>query len=120
MRTVRTWEYTSRFGHLGSAQTSQAHNARVLEFFFDSYDDRTEAVRKAGLLLSIYEYIGQHAAVFYRKQFLENSEGGLFSVNPALLRAVHHIFTTVSRPWTIDPRNVVTLARAFEDLADYL
>jgi hypothetical protein len=35
MRTVRQWEYTSRFGHLGSDQTSRSNNARVLDFFSD-------------------------------------------------------------------------------------
>ena len=113
MRTVREWEYTSRFGHLGSAQTSRANNARVLEYFSDSYDDEQEAVRKAELFLSIYDYIGRHSALFSKKDFIEQLPGGLFSVDPALLRAVHFLFTVVARPGSVEVKKVLVLARAF-------
>src|SRR5215471_19900764 len=97
MRTVREWEYTMRFGHLGSAQTSRANSARVLEYFSDSYPDAKEAVRKAELFLSIYDYVARNGAFFARKGFLEESETGLFSVDGALLRAVHSAFTLPNR-----------------------
>src|SRR6266581_9173460 len=98
MRTVREWEYTSRFGHLGSAQTSRANSARVVEYFSDSYQNPKEAVHKAELFLSIYDYIARHAALFSRKDFVEELGGSLFSVDAALLRAVHHIFTVALQP----------------------
>jgi len=116
MRTVREWEYTSRFGHLGSAQTSRANNARVLEYFSDSYEDEQEAVRKAELFLSIYDYIGRHSELFSKKGFLEQLPGSLFSVDPALLRAVHFLFTAVDRPAKVELKRIVGLARAFKAL----
>ena len=117
MKTVRTWEYTSRFGHLGKDQGSRANNARVVEYFFDSYVDKREAVHKAELLLSIYDYIGRHADIFIKKGFMEVLADGPFSVEPALLRAVHHLFISVAdRPSCIDPKKVITLATAFESL----
>ncbi len=114
MRTVREWEYTSRFGHLGSAQTSRANSARVVEYFSDSYQDPKEAVYKAELFLSIYDYIGRHAGLFSRKDLVEELEGSLFSVDSALLRAVHHVFTVAVQPARIDPKSVLALARAFK------
>ena len=112
MKTVREWEYTSRFGHLGTAQTSRANSARIVEYFSDSYADQKEAVHKADLFLSIYDYIGQHAEVFSRKELLERLDDGLFSVEPALLRAVHYVFTVAARPASLDPKRVVHLAKA--------
>src|SRR5579864_7192205 len=53
MKTVRDWEYTQRFGHVGTSQDSRANSARVVEYFSDSYSDSKEAVRKAELFLSI-------------------------------------------------------------------
>jgi hypothetical protein len=47
MKTVREWEYTLRFGHLGNSQSSRANNSRVVEYFSDSYVDQREAVQKA-------------------------------------------------------------------------
>src|SRR5205814_2225303 len=64
METVRNWEHTSRFGHVGKDQTSRANNARVVEYFFDSYVDKSEAVHKAEVLLSIYDYIGRNVEIF--------------------------------------------------------
>jgi hypothetical protein len=114
MKTVRTWEHTSRFGHLGKDQTSRANNARVVEYFFDCYENKREAVHKAEILLSIYDYIGRNADLFIKKGFVEVLEGGPFSVESALLRAVHHVFTVVERPSSVDPRKVIALATAFE------
>ena len=114
MRTVRTWEHTSRFGHVGKEQSSRANNARVVEYFFDSYQDKREAVHKAEVLLSIYDYIGRHVDLFTKKGFVEILEGGPFSVESALLRAVHHVFTVVERPSCVDPKQVIALATAFE------
>jgi hypothetical protein len=114
MRTVREWEYTSRFGHLGSAQTSRANSARVLEYFSDCYDEQKEAVHKAELFLSIYDYIGRHAVVFSRKDLLEDVDGNLFSVDRSLLRAVHFVFTAVARSADTDPKKVIILAKAFK------
>jgi hypothetical protein len=116
MKTVREWEYTSRFGHLGRLQTSQANNARVLEYFSDSYPDRKEALYKAELFLSINDYIGRHAALFARKNLVEELAGNAFSVGPALLRAVHYAFSITPRTATIPARRVLALARAFAAL----
>src|SRR5438045_2291731 len=87
MKTVREWEYTSRFGHLGKLQTSRAHNARVVEYFSDIYSDAREAVAKAELFLSIYDYLGRHAIVLSRKGLLEPLQGHLCAVEPAALAA---------------------------------
>ena len=119
MQTVRQWEETSRFGHLGRAQTSRANNARVVEYFADTYDDPREAVRKAELLLSICDYVGRHALFFSRKGLVETEHGSLLSVDPGLLRAVHHVFTVSDRPQSVDPRKVLNLARAFNELGPY-
>ena len=118
MRMVCKWEDTTRFGHVGTAQTSRAHNARVIDYFSDSYEDQTEAVQKAELFLSIYDYIGRHAALFMRKDLMEGLDERLFSVDSALLRAVHHLFTVVERPAGIDPKRVLALARAYRGIAD--
>jgi hypothetical protein len=112
MKTVREWEYTSRFGHLGKLQTSRAHNARVVEYFSDSYPDAREAVGRAELFLSIYDYLGRHAVFFSRKDLMERLEGNLFAVEPALLRAVHYLFTFAARPASVDPKRVLNLAKA--------
>lgn len=113
MKTVRDWEYTSRFGHLGKLQTSRAHNARVVEYFSDSYADPREAVAKAELFLFIYDYLGRHAMLFSRKDLMERLEGNLFAVEPTLLRAVHYLFTIAARPAGVDPKRVLSLAKAF-------
>ncbi len=116
MRTVREWEYTSRFGHLGHSQTSLANNARVVEYFSDSYVNQREALDKADVFLSIYEYIGRNAAFFARKGLLETCENGVFSVDSALLRAVHYVFTVAVSPDTVEPKQVVVLAKAFSGI----
>jgi len=116
MKTVSQWEYTSRFGHLGSAQTSRANTARVVEYFSDSYQDQKEAVAKAELFLSIYDYIGRHAGLFARKGLVEELEGSLFSVDPGLLRAAHHVFTAALPGFEADPKKAANLARAFKAL----
>jgi hypothetical protein len=118
MRVVCKWEYTTRFGHVGSAETSRAHIARVVEYFSDSFEDQTEAVQKAELFLSIYDYIGRHAALFLRKDLMGRLDESLFSVDSALLRAVHHVFTVADQPTGIDPKRVLVLARAFEGITD--
>src|SRR6476620_6153093 len=87
MQTVRTWEHTSRFGPVGKEQTSRANNARVVEYFFDRYTDKREAVHKAEILLSIYDFIGRNADLFVKKGFVEVLEAGPYSVESALLRA---------------------------------
>ena len=114
MRTVRQWEYTARFGHLGEVQTSQANSARVVEYFSDSYEDQKEALYKAELFLVISDYLARHTALFARKGLIEVEPAGL-SVEPALLRAVHHMFST-PRQIGADPKKVIALARAFKDL----
>jgi hypothetical protein len=117
MRTVREWEYTQRFGHLGTAQTSRANSARVVEYFSDSYRDGKEAIQKAELFLTIYDYVARNGAFFSKKGWLEVSDSGAFSVDPVLLRAVHFAFTLPERTEGIDPKRVLTLARAFKELA---
>jgi len=116
MRTVRDWEYTQRFGHLGSAQNSRANSARVVEYFSDSYSDQKEALRKAGLFLCIYDYIGRNASFFSRKGLVEELASCLLSVDPALLRAVHCVFTLSDKPENIHLKRVWNLARAFKEL----
>ena len=118
MKTVREWEYTSRFGHLGRVQTSMANSARVVEYFSDSYQDQKEAVRKAEVFLCIYDYIGRHANSFARKALIEELESSHFVVDPALLRAVHHIFTVSPRPEIIAPKKVINLAKAFQEIIE--
>jgi hypothetical protein len=118
MRTVCQWEDTTRFGHVGTAQTSRANIARVVDYFSDSYEDQAEAVQKAELFLSIYDYIGRHASLFLKKELLEGLDEHLFAVEPALLRAVHHVFTVADRPAGIDPKRVLTLAKAFRAIDD--
>ena len=113
MKTVSQWEYTSRFGHLGNVQTSHAHSARVLEYFCDSYADRKEALCKAELFLSINDYIGRHAALFVRKDLVEELGGNVFSVGPELLRAVHYAFSASPQAAGLAPKKVLALARAF-------
>jgi hypothetical protein len=84
----------------------------VVEYFSDSYADAKEAVAKAELFLSIYDYIARYALLFSRKNLLERLEGDLFSVEPGLLRAVHYLFTVAARPSSVDPKRVLVLAKA--------
>jgi hypothetical protein len=116
MKTVREWEDTVRFGHLGSSQNSQANSARVVEYFSDSYPDPKEAVEKAELFLSIYDYIGRHVSFFSRKDMVEELGKELFSVEPALLRAVHFVYTMSGRLAEVHPKKVYQLARAYKDV----
>jgi hypothetical protein len=113
MRIVRTWEYTARFGHVGSAQTSRANNARVIDYFVDSYADEAEAVQKAELFLSIHDYVGRNAAWFAKQGLVEELNDKQLSVDPALLRAVHYVFTATTRPAAADPKQIAELAKAF-------
>lgn len=117
MKTVREWEYTSRFGHLGKDQTTRANNARVVEYFSDCYQDVREAVRKAEVFLSIYDYIGRHAPLFGKRRLLDQGAGSAFSVEPALLRAVHFVFTTSPSAHCSDPKRVLALAKAYIEVA---
>jgi len=116
MKTVRDWEYTQRFGHLGAAQNSRANGARVVEYFADSYQDQKEAVRKAELFLCIYDYIGRNASFFCKKGLVEELATSLLSVEPALLRAVHFVFTLPQKPQQVNHKRVLNLARAFKEL----
>ena len=120
MKTVRSWQDTQRFGHLGVSQDSRANSARVLEYFSDSYLDPKEALHKAELFLSIYDYIARNAVYFSRKDLVEKLEEGGLSVSPALLRSVHFVFTLPSRPEKTNPRKLLELARCFEDLVPEL
>ena len=113
MKTVREWEYTSRFGPVGQLQTSQANSARVLEYFSDSYEDQKEALYKAELFLSMYDYIGRHAALFARKDLVEELAGSVYSVDASLLRAMHFAFTISRRAASLAPKRLIVLARAF-------
>jgi hypothetical protein len=115
MKTVQEWEDTVRFGHLGKDQNSRANSSRVLEYFSDSYPDQKEALCKAELFLSIYDFIGRNAFFFSKKALLEQADKGLFSVEPALLRAVHFAFSIQDRPEVISPKRILTLARAFKE-----
>jgi hypothetical protein len=115
MKTVRQWEHTSRFGHLGNVQSTQANVARVVEYFSDTYPDSAEALHKAKLFLTICDYIGRNESMFVRKAMMEKDEDGTFSVEPCLLRAAHHHFASTADPnGTIDPRKILALAKAFK------
>jgi hypothetical protein len=116
MKLVREWEDTSRFGHLGKAQTTRANIARVVEYFSDSYEDQREAVYKAEVFLLINDYLARHITWFAGKELVEKQAGEIFSVEPALLRSVHHVFTVASQPELVDPKRVLLLARAFEQI----
>lgn len=118
MRTVKEWEYTSRFGHLGTAQTNSARSARVIEYFTDSYQDQKQAIYKAGIFLSIHDYIGRHVALFIRKGMVEEVESGSYLVEPNLLRAVHYTFITAGERAVIPPQKILNLARAFQDIEE--
>ena len=115
MKVVQQWQYTSRFGAVGDAQTSRANNARVLEYFSDCYIDQNEAVHKAELFLSISDYVARNASLFSRKRLLEN-QASSFSVEPCLLRAVHHVFTACPDPASVPTKKVIQLAKAFENI----
>jgi hypothetical protein len=117
MKTVRQWEYTSRFGPVGNGQTSQANNARVVDYFSDCYEEPKEALYKAEVFLSIYDYLGRHAAMFARKKLLEEVNDRVFSVETGLLRALHFAFTSALRPASVDPKKIASLARSFADIA---
>lgn len=116
MRTVSEWEYTSRFGHVGKAQTNRAKSARVLEYFSDSYADQQEALRKAELFLSVHDYIGRHVELFSKKGLMEELDGNIFLVDPHLLRAVHHAFSASPEAASLPPKRVLALARAFQGI----
>lgn len=113
MKTVQQWEETTRFGHLGRDQTSRANTSRVLEYFSDCYADPREALFKAELFLSIYDYIGRHASVFVKKGVVEELGNNLFSVDRSVLRAVHFAYTLSNRPLKISAKSILHLARAF-------
>lgn len=116
MKTVREWEYTSRFGHLGRAQTSWAHNARVVEYFSDAYATAKEALHKADVFLSICDYLARNATVFGRTLYMDAEQPDNLAVDPALLRAIHHVFTSSERPAIVDPMTIVALAKAYDQV----
>ena len=116
MRTVQEWEHTLRFGHVGKNQTSRANNARVLEYFSDSYTDQREALMKAELFLSISDYIGRNAAFFSKRRLLEDLGNGLIRAEPALLRSVHFAFTRSEGTGEVSPKRISNLAHAFTEV----
>ena len=113
MPTVRDWEYTSRFGHLGTDQTRRARGARIIDFFCDSFADWREAVYKAEVFLLIHDYLGRHAPFFIRNGVLEKHLHGGYAAEPGLLRALHYVFIAFQPP-EVEPRLVLTLAKAFK------
>ncbi|MEY2429648.1 MAG: hypothetical protein QOJ40_2533, partial [Verrucomicrobiota bacterium] len=62
--------------------------------------------------------IARHATIFSRKNLMEELETSGFSVDPALLRAVHYLFTAADRPESIMPRKVIILAKAFQEIVE--
>lgn len=116
MKTVRRWEHTSRFGELGKDQTNRAHNARVLEYFCDCYPDCSEALRKAEVFLSICDYFARNNAALAASGLMDKDADGSYSVEPALLRAVHHVFTSSAPFERVQPEKVLLLARAFAQI----
>jgi hypothetical protein len=116
MKTVRQWEFTWRFGYLGPSRDNQAEVARTLEYFFDSYADQTEALFKAERFLSICDYTALHVSFFAGRNLVETEADGSVTAEPALLRAIHYIFTALASPRGTDPRKVVDLARSLKAL----
>jgi hypothetical protein len=116
MKTVRQWEHTSRFGELGKDQSNRANNARVLEYFCDCYPESGVAIRKAESFLSICDYFARNSLLFGKHGFMEKDRDGVFSVEPALLRAVHHVFTSCTSFGRVLPDKVIDLAKAFEQI----
>jgi hypothetical protein len=47
---------------------------------------------------------------------MERLDSGPLSVDTALLRAIHHIFTVVPRAADVDPKKALALAKAFQDV----
>jgi hypothetical protein len=116
MKLVREWEYTSRFGHLGSVQSKRANIARVVEYFSDIYPDQAEAIHKAERFLSICDYVARNETAFTRQGMVEKDQDGSFAVEPALLRSVHHLFTSTGATPSLEPKKVLCLAKAFKTL----
>jgi hypothetical protein len=116
MKTVREWEFTSRFGYVGQSQTTQANTSRVIEYFTDSYTNPAEALHKAEMFLSISDYLVRYAEVFGKRKLIDREADGSMSVDSALLRAVHYLFTSVSRPAEVEAGKVMDLARAIGEL----
>jgi hypothetical protein len=114
MKTVRQWEDTSRFGHVGNTQSAHANISRVVEYFSDTYSESAEALHKAEIFLSVCDYIARNESLFVRKAMLEKDGDGSFSVEPSLLRAVHHHFTAGNQNAAIDARKILPLAKAFK------
>jgi hypothetical protein len=114
MHMVRQWEYTTRFGDVGTSQTKEAHDARLLEYFADCYKDKSEAFYKARLYRSICDYIGRNAGLFSKHDFVARENSGSFSVEPALLRAVHYAFSSgVGHPH-MEPKQMAIAAAALK------
>ncbi len=116
MKLVREWEYTSRFGHLGKVQSKRANIARVVEYFSDVYSDQAEAIYKAERFLSICDYVARNETVFSRQGMVDKDQDGAFSVEPALLRSVHHLFISAGAAQSFEPKKVLCLAKAFKTL----
>lgn len=116
MKTVREWEYTSRFGFLGKDQTHKANASRAIEYFSDCYDDLKEAYYKVDVFLSVYDYIGRHESLYLKYDLLEKGADGTVLVEAGLLRAVHHAFTALSDGEDANPKKVLALATAFREL----
>lgn len=116
MKTVQEWEYTSRFGPVGKARASWANNARVVDYFSDCYPDSKEALYKAEAFLSIHDYLGRNASLFARKRLLEEVNEGVFSVEAALLRALHYVFTVSPRKNAFTAKQVTNLALALREI----
>ena len=118
MDEVRGWEHTVAFGEIGPAQTNEKNSARVIEYFSDSYADFKEAVHKSDCFLRIHDYIGAHIKLFGKRKLLSNRKKNVASVDRALFRAVHFVFTdgSVSETGSYKPEQVADLAQAFKIL----
>jgi hypothetical protein len=110
---VRQWEYTSHFGFLGAEQSDRLNRARIIDYFSDSYSDWHEALEKAEIFLLICDFIARNSALFAREGFIERPNDGDYVVESALLRAVHHFFTTQAQAGAVEPNEVLGLARTF-------
>jgi hypothetical protein len=118
MRTVRQWEYTSRFGYVGPSHDTESEIARTLEYFSDCYPDPAEAFRKAEQFLSICDYVALHLSFFSNKGMTDTEEGGSVCAEPALLRAIHYVFTALGGTRGTEPKKVLNLARTLKALEE--
>jgi len=113
LEQVLGWEHTRIFGELGSRSDYAANQARILEYFSDSYKNRDESAEKSECFRQILEYTQQHRKLFERAGlYVKGAE-----IDDALMRSIHFVFTSAQIPIQsnkVHPKLVVKLAKAFK------